>query len=131
MYAFYRIITLLVSPFIPLLLRSRLAKGKEDAARLQERLGHSLVVRPAGKIVWIHAASVGEANASLPLIDALLKANSALHILLTTVTVTSAALMKDRLPERSIHQFAPVDTLFAVRRFLDHWKPDVALWVDS
>ena len=74
---------------------------------------------------------MGEANAIVPLIEALLKHHPHLHVLLTTVTVTSAALMSKRLPARALHQFAPVDTPAAVSRFITHWRPDVALWVDS
>ncbi len=131
MYTLYRSLTYALSPFIPYVLRRRLARGKEDAVRLPERLGHATLTRPDGKLLWIHAASVGEANAALPLIDALIKTYPQLHILLTTVTVTSATLMEKRLPAQAIHQYAPVDTPQAVHGFLDHWRPDIALWVDS
>ncbi len=131
MYALYRIITQCVSPVVPWWLRRRLARGKEDAGRLPERLGRAGQERPPGKLVWIHAASVGEANAVLPLIEAMLDAAPFLHVLLTTVTVTSARLMASQLPPRALHQFAPVDTLHAAQGFLNHWQPDVALWVDS
>jgi 3-deoxy-D-manno-octulosonic-acid transferase len=131
MYYLYHALTSLAAPTVPALLKRRLAKGKEDAARLPERLGVASAPRPAGKLLWIHAASVGEANAVLPLVGALLDEHPQLHVLLTTVTVTSAALMKKQLPERALHQFAPVDTPDAVRSFLGHWRPDVALFVDS
>lgn len=131
MYFIYRNLTCLAAPFVPLLLKSRLAKGKEDAARMQERFGIASQARPEGKLLWIHAASVGESNSVLPLINALLSSYPSLNILLTTVTVTSAELMNERLPSGAIHQFAPVDTPVAVEKFLQHWKPDVALWVDS
>lgn len=131
MYAFYSALTLLLNPFVPLLLRRRLGQGKEDRLRVGERMGHVLAVRPAGKLLWIHAASVGESNAVLPLIEKLLHANTHLNILLTTTTVTSAALMGKRLPQRAMHQFAPVDTPQSVGAFLAHWKPGLALWVDS
>jgi len=131
MYVLYRSLTMLASPFIPLLLKRRLAKGKESKERVGERLGKASLVRPEGRLFWIHAASVGEANAVLPLIMALLAANTDIHILLTTVTVTSAALLEGKLSSRALHQFAPIDTPSAVGAFLDHWKPDIALWVDS
>lgn len=131
MYFLYRTATHLVSPFVPALLRKRLACGKEDAGRLQERLGYASIVRPAGRLVWIHAASVGETNSVLPLIQALLAAFPSLCVLLTTVTVTSASMLRGRLPDRAFHQFAVVDTPQAVERFLAYWHPDIALWVDS
>lgn len=130
-YAFYRFATMAASPFMPLYLRARLKRGKEDAARIHERLGFASAERPAGALAWLHAASVGEANAVLPLIDALRAQYPSLSLLLTTGTVTSARLMAQRLPPGVIHQFAPLDTPPAVARFLSHWKPDVALWVES
>lgn len=131
MIVLYRFLTFIASPFVPLLLKRRLARGKEDAARLPERMGVASRPRPSGKLMWIHAASIGEANAVLPLIVELLKQHEQLHILLTTVTVTSAKLMGAALPERAMHQFAPVDTPQAVNAFLNHWRPDLAFWVDS
>jgi 3-deoxy-D-manno-octulosonic-acid transferase len=131
MYLFYRSIASCFSPLVPLLIRLRLKRGKEDAGRVSERFGKAGYQRPRGMLVWMHAASVGEANAVVPLIEHLLGQFPDLHILLTTVTVTSAALMEKRLPKRALHQFVPVDTLAPVRAFLSHWQPDVALWVDS
>lgn len=131
MYHLYRTLTRIAAPAVPTLLKRRLARGKEDGARLPERMGIASAPRPTGKLLWIHAASVGEANSVLQLIERLLAAHPGLHVLLTTVTVTSAKLMGGRLPQRAFHQFAPVDTLEAVERFLSHWRPDVALWVDS
>jgi 3-deoxy-D-manno-octulosonic-acid transferase len=129
MYRIYYALTYLIAPFIPLLLKKRLKNGKEDPVRIDERLGNTLLTRPPGKLVWIHAASVGEANTVLPLITALHQVP--IKVLLTTVTVTSARLMQDCLPEGVIHQFAPIDTPQAMKRFLRHWQPDIALWVDS
>ncbi len=131
MYLLYRTVTQLIAPFVPLVLKRRVASGKEDTARLQERLGAASLTRPPGKLVWIHAASVGEANSVLLLVEGLIKSYPALHILMTTVTVTSARLMSARLPDRAFHQFAPVDMPDAVCRFLAHWRPDIALFVDS
>ncbi len=119
------------APFIEALLRRRLSDGKEDPDRLSERKGVASVPRPNGKLIWLHAASVGESQSSLALIAKLLAERPDLHVLQTTGTLTSARLMQDRLPERSFHQFAPIDRLPWVRRFLDHWQPDMALWMES
>lgn len=128
----YRGLTRLSGPAVRLLLRRRLARGKEDAARLGERLGHPGRVRPAGRLVWIHAASVGESLAILPLVERLLAADAALHLLVTTGTVTSATLMAQRLPApRAFHRYIPVDLPDAVDRFLAHWQPDLVLWIES
>ncbi|QXT39828.1 3-deoxy-D-manno-octulosonic acid transferase [Gymnodinialimonas ceratoperidinii] len=112
-------------------LRERLADGKEDAARLDERRGIASLPRPDGPLVWFHAASVGESLALLELIRRALEEREDLTVLVTTGTVTSAAVMADRLPERAIHQFAPLDAKRFVTAFLDHWKPDVAIWTES
>ena len=127
----YRATTYAGAPFIEALLQWRLSVGKEDPERLSERKGVASVSRPDGKLIWLHAASVGESQSSLALIEKLLVERPDLHVLQTTGTLTSARLMQDRLPERSFHQFAPIDRLPWVRSFLDHWQPDMALWMES
>ncbi|MDB5469905.1 MAG: 3-deoxy-D-manno-octulosonic acid transferase [Caulobacter sp.] len=127
----YRAAMAVLQPFAPGLLRSRAAKGKEDPARLQERLGHASVARPEGRLVWIHAISVGESQAVLPLIERLAKAGPDLALLVTCGTVTAAALLAKRLPAGAIHQYAPLDTPASARRFLDHWRPDLVVLVES
>jgi 3-deoxy-D-manno-octulosonic-acid transferase len=124
----YRLLTTLGGPLIRRYLERRLARGKEDPVRFEERLGKAGLPRPEGGLIWLHAASVGEAVSMLPVVEALQKRAT---VLVTTGTVTSAAMMKDRLPDGAIHQFVPVDRVAWVRRFLDHWKPDLALWVES
>jgi 3-deoxy-D-manno-octulosonic-acid transferase len=126
----YRCATLALSPLAPLLLRQRMLRGKEDAMRLSERIGKTALPRPAGTLIWVHGASVGECMAALPLINALCEATDR-TILMTSGTVTAARLMGERLPQGVLHQFAPLDTPGSVRRFLDHWKPAVGLFVDS
>lgn len=112
-------------------LRDRVAEGKEDPARIDERRGIASQPRPEGPLIWFHAASVGESLALLELILELLDAREDLGILVTTGTVTSAAVMADRLPPRALHQFVPLDAGAFVGRFLDHWRPDVAVWTES
>lgn len=129
--ALYRGVTNVGRPLINYFLRRRLAKGKEHPERFEERRGEASRIRPSGPLVWIHAASVGEAQSALTLIQHMLRRRTDLHILVTTGTVTSAKIMADRLPARSFHQFVPVDRLSWIRRFLDHWEPDLAIWVES
>ncbi len=131
MLALYRGLSVAAGPLIQALLARRIRAGKEDAARIGERFGKSKIARPQGALVWVHAASVGESLSMLSLIERMLGDNPALHVLVTTGTVTSAALMEKRLPDRAFHQFAPVDGPDCVRAFLDHWRPDMALWVES
>ena len=127
----YRLTTALAAPIAPVLLRSRARRGKEDAARLGERLGYASVPRPAGLLAWLHGASVGESLSLLPLIDALKAARPDLALLVTSGTATSAEMMRKRLPPGVIHQFAPLDTPVAARRFMTHWRPELTVFVES
>jgi len=129
--ALYAAVTALVEPLAGAALRRRAARGKEDAARLGERLGRATQRRPAGPLVWLHAVSVGESMSLLPLIEALHEREPALNLLVTSGTRTSAELLARRLPEGVIHQYAPVDAPGAVARFLGHWRPDAGLLVES
>jgi 3-deoxy-D-manno-octulosonic-acid transferase len=129
--ALYAAATGLLEPFAPAVLRRRARLGKEDARRLSERLGRSSVERPSGPLVWLHGVSVGESLSLLPLIAALRQRHPRLQMLVTSGTFTSARVLEDRLPKGVIHQFAPVDAPGAVARFLDHWRPDAALFVES
>ena len=126
----YRGLVTAAGPLIGLYLRRRLAHGKEDPARFRERLGHPGIVRGPGPVVWVHAASVGEAVSVLPLIERL-SGLGRVSVLMTTGTVTSARLMAERLPAGARHQYVPIDRADAVRRFLDHWRPAAALWTES
>lgn len=127
----YRGLMRLAEPLAPRLLGRRLARGKEDAARLPERMGRPSLPRPAGFLIWVHAASVGETNAVLPLIHRLRQEHPDRHLLLTTGTVTSARIALERLPAGALYQSIPVDVPRFVGSFLDHWRPDLALFVES
>lgn len=120
-----------VDPLAPAIVARRRKRGKEDPVRFPERLGHPGRPRPPGPLIWLHAASVGEVTAALPLIDAILARHDRATVLVTTVTLTSARLMEGRLPDRAIHQFVPLDVPRRLRRFLDHWRPDAALFVEQ
>lgn len=127
----YRAATRLLEPWAPALLRRRAARGKEDLARLDERLGHASVERPAGRLIWLHGVSVGETMSLLPLVARLRAARPDAAVLVTSGTVTAAELLARRLPQGAIHQFAPVDAPAAAARFLGHWRPDLAIFVES
>ncbi|MDV7338025.1 3-deoxy-D-manno-octulosonic acid transferase [Terasakiella sp. A23] len=130
-FSLYRLATNIAAPIISRYLKKRLEKGKEHPTRFSERLGIAGLPRPAGKLIWLHGASVGEAISLLTLINKLKTDYPHFNILVTTGTVTSAELLANRLPEGVIHQFVPVDRLPYVRKFLDHWKPDIAFWAES
>src|ERR1700741_1993487 len=129
-FSLYRVLGLALSPLAGPWLRARGNRGKEEPSRMAESFGYASRARPPGTLIWIHGASVGECLAALPLIQRLLESNRR-NVLVTSGTVTSARLMMERLPPRAFHQYVPLDLAHAVKRFLDHWRPDLALFVES
>lgn len=125
----YRLFSAATTPFVPLFLARRLKRGKEHRLRLNERRGESTMARPPGPLVWLHGASVGELMSVLPLIEKI--AAREINVLVTSGTVTSGGIAEQRLPREVIHQFVPIDVPRYVRRFLNHWQPDLALFVES
>jgi 3-deoxy-D-manno-octulosonic-acid transferase len=115
----------------PAFLARRAREGKEDPTRLGERFGRTDISRPAGPLVWLHGASVGEGLSLLPLVGRLRETRPDAPILVTTGTRTSAEVLAERLPRGAIHQFVPVDTPSAVTGFLDHWRPSLVVFVES
>jgi 3-deoxy-D-manno-octulosonic-acid transferase len=125
----YRTLSSVVVPLASVLIKRRLKQGKEDPARIGERRGMSRVIRPHGPLIWIHGASVGEVLAAAALIERLRALN--LQILLTSGTVTSAAIVAKRFRADVIHQYIPYDSPRYVARFLAHWRPSLALFIES
>ncbi|HET9715472.1 MAG TPA: 3-deoxy-D-manno-octulosonic acid transferase [Pseudolabrys sp.] len=117
------------APLIGILLAYRVRQGKEHRQRLAERRGKAGAARPNGPLVWLHAASVGELASALPLIERICARG--IRMLVTTGTVTSSDLAEQRLPKGAIHQFIPIDVPRFIRRFVDHWHPDLALLIES
>jgi 3-deoxy-D-manno-octulosonic-acid transferase len=127
----YRAAAAGLGPFAGAYLRARARNGKEDAARLNERFGHAHEPRPAGPLVWLHGASVGESGVAVDLAEALGARDKSLSFLITTGTLTSSARVAKRMPPRTRHAFAPLDRIDCVRRFLAHWRPDLGVFVES
>jgi 3-deoxy-D-manno-octulosonic-acid transferase len=125
----YRMLSSAMVPLAPVLISRRLRLGKEDPERVGERRGVSSGDRPSGPLVWIHGASVGEVLAAAALIERLRALD--MRILLTSGTVTSAAIAAKRFPRDVIHQYVPYDSPRYVARFLDHWRPSLALFIES
>lgn len=130
-HALYRAAWRLAGPLLPLYLRRRARRGKEDPARMAERYGMASLARPDGDLLWVHGASVGESLSALPLIERLLEQDPNLHVLVTTGTVTSAGLLEARLPERAFHQYLPLDHPTHAAAFVNHWQPDAVFWIES
>ena len=129
--AAYRAVVRLASPLAAPLLRARARQGKEDSARLAERLGHASAPRSPGPLIWMHAVSVGESLSLLPLIAAVQAERPDPGVLVTSGTIASAEILARRLPDGAVHQYAPIDTPAAVASFLGHWRPDVGVFVES
>jgi 3-deoxy-D-manno-octulosonic-acid transferase len=127
----YRLLHIVLSPLTCVYLVVRLLTGKEDKARFKERLGVPSLDRDSSqKLIWVHCASVGESLSVLPMVKRLARTKDT-KVLVTTGTVTSAALMAEKLPKNAFHQYIPIDTHFAVKRFMKHWQPDVSVFVES
>jgi len=130
-YYFYSGVTRLLSPLASFWLARRLARGKEQQGRTDEKLGTASLPRPEGRLLWLHATSIGEATSCLGLMSKLLLSRDDLSILVTTTTLSAAEVLAKRLPKRSFHQFAPLDIPRAVGRFLEYWRPDMAVFAES
>ncbi|MDP4032174.1 MAG: glycosyltransferase N-terminal domain-containing protein, partial [Pseudorhodobacter sp.] len=126
---------LAVSPLIalagPLVLRRRLARGKEDPARMAEKRGHASAERPGGRLICLHAVGLGEVLALRGLIGAMARHDADLHFLITSSARSSAQVIGANLPPRTQHQYLPLDAPSYLRRFLDHWQPDLSVWAEQ
>ncbi|AWM87955.1 3-deoxy-D-manno-octulosonic acid transferase [Microvirga sp. 17 mud 1-3] len=125
----YRTLTAVLEPAVIGLLYWRQRKGREDKTRLGERQGYPSRPRPKGHLVWVHGASNGETLSLMPVVERLTQRG--LSVLVTSGTRTSAALIARRLPPGAVHQYVPLDVPRYVRRFLKHWRPDLALVAES
>lgn len=130
-FILYRWTLLALAPILRAYLKLRIRMGKEDSARIGERYGIAGIRRPQGRIIWIHAASVGETQSMLSVIERILNYYPDLHILMTTGTRTSAEFLSQRKVPRLIHQYIPLDHPKWVDAFLDHWQPSLGIWVES
>ena len=130
--ALYLLLARLSAPLYWIAQKRRLRHGKENRARQGERWGKASLARPENNsLVWFHAASVGETQSILGIVDQLLAQDKQTSVLITSTTVSSANLLEKSTHERLMHQFVPFDCFRSVRRFLDHWQPDLAIWVES
>ena len=127
--AIYYLATKLATPFAATLLNWRARRGKEDQARLGERMGVAARPRPKGRLIWLHGVSLGESLALLPLIERLIQKQIA--VLVTTSTPSSAQVISARLPAGAFHQYAPLDAQPFIDSFLTYWRPDMALFAET
>lgn len=131
MYHIYRILSFFALLLMPFYAIWRILSGKDEFYRIKERFGFSSVKRSGQRVVWIHAASVGESNSILPVIKIISESYPDLQILLTTGTMSSAKLVKSKLPQNAVHQYIVYDLVPIVKRFLNYWKPALVIFVES
>jgi len=134
MIFFYRILTFLLFPVFVAVIFLRKYFNKEDPIRFKEKININESFFPKNKkIIWIHAASIGETNSAFPLIDKLIKNDEKIFILLTSTTLSSSQIVnKKKLDKNSFqHRFFPLDVQFLVNKFLNHWKPELVIFIDS
>ena len=127
----YNLIFWISTPYWRFFLSRRIKRGKEDSKRFLEKTGKTNLPQRKEKIIWINAVSVGETLAVMPLIERLLETYPSINVLLTTSTKTAAEIAESQLPRRAFHQFIVIDHPLYVRRFLNHWQPIMAIWVES
>ena len=133
MYFWYKFLTYLFYPFAPIYLYFRKLKKKENPKRYKEKLSNINLRRDNGFLVWMHVASVGEAMSILPIIEEFIKEKKVDQILLTSITVSSGSVLEKRYSQnpKVVHQFLPLDIPFLVKKFLNHWKPNLTIFIDS
>ena len=133
MYYWYRLFTYLLYPFAPVYLYIRKIRKKEDPIRYKEKLSKINISRDKGFLIWFHVASVGEAMSILPLIDACIKEQKINKILITSITISSGKILEQKFNKSTnvIHQYLPLDVPILVNKFLEHWKPNLSIFIDS
>ena len=131
LFHLYRALSALALPFAARSAVNKLRRAGVPVDRAHERLGHATAQRPLGRLIWFHGASVGEAKSVLPLLARIRDVAPDCHILLTSGTATSAEAVTPRLPDGVIHQFSPLDGHGPLTRFLDRWRPDLCVLVES
>ncbi|OMO82012.1 hypothetical protein CCACVL1_12106 [Corchorus capsularis] len=130
-YKIYRALTYGLSPLLHLHLHWRKLRGLEHPLRWPERLGRPSLPRPSGPLLWFHAVSLGEGMAAIPVIKCCSQKRPDVNILMTTTTFSAFEVLKTRLPDNVIYQFAPLDTPPAMDAFLGHWKPNGIVIMES
>ena len=131
MFFIYQIIVSIIILITPVILIYRLAKNKEDKKRFIEKFSFPTKKRARGKLIWFHGASVGEMLSVVPLIKYYEKKKSINQILVTSSTLSSSKVFQKFKFKKTIHQFYPIDHLYFTDKFLNHWMPDLAIYIES
>ena len=127
----YFVFTFVLDIFSYCIVLFRLWRGKEDPHRYSERIGKYQKIRPQSVLIWFHGASIGETLSIIGLINAISDIDEKVMFLITSGTKSSSQVLSMRMPKNTLHQFVPIDTPSAVKSFLSHWQPDLAMWIES
>ena len=131
MFLIYQIAILLILIFSPIIVLIRIINNKEHPIRFKEKFCFFSKKRSSGKLVWFHGASVGEILSIIPLIEKLEKNKKISQILITSNTLSSSKILNNLKFKKTIHQFFPIDTIYHSKKFLNYWKPTIAIFIDS
>ena len=131
MFFIYQAILSLLIVFSPIIFIFRFFKNKENKRSILEKICFSSKNRGSGKIIWFHGASVGEILSIVPILEKYEKHKSIKKILLTTSTLSSSKVIKKLKFKKITHQFYPLDHALFVKKFLNHWKPNLAIFIES
>ena len=131
MFFLYQILITILLIISPLIIIFRILKKKEDGKRYKEKFCFSSKKRINGNLIWFHGSSVGELLSIISLVQELEKNKSINQILITTSTLSSAQIFKRFNFKKTVHQFFPIDSIFFSHKFLNYWKPTIAIFVES
>ena len=127
----YSIILYLLTPLVLLRMAWLGVKSPAYLSGWSRRLGISIPDTGTGPLLWIHAVSVGEVMAAVPLVERLLRDHPRYRILMTTITPTGAAVVRQRFGGEVIHSYLPYDFPHAVGRFVRKLKPVILLVMET
>jgi 3-deoxy-D-manno-octulosonic-acid transferase len=131
MLLIYRLLINIVIVLSPIIILIRLIKKKEHPKRFKEKFCFFSKKRGPGKIIWFHGASVGELLSVIPLVKKLEKHKNINRILITSTTLSSANVFSKFKFKKTSHQFFPIDSNFLTKKFLNYWRPSIAIFIDS
>ena len=131
MFFVYQLITSFIILFSPIIILIRVFKKKEDKIRFKEKFCFFSKKRGQGKLIWFHGSSVGEIMSVLPIINEYEKNNSIKKILITSSTLSSSRILEKLKFKKVVHQFYPIDHIYFSNKFLNYWKPSIAIFLES
>ena len=127
----YQILLSIILCFSPIIVIIRIIKNKEDKFRFKEKFCFISKKRGTGKLIWFHGSSVGEILSAIPIIKKYENDKFINKILITSSTLSSSKILEKIKFKKTIHQFYPIDHVIFSSKFLDYWKPNIAIFLES